>query len=152
MITQNIDNLHRRAGSKTVYDVHGNYARGRCLNCEREYSIETIFAKIETQRIPLCDHCQGLLKPDVVLFGELLPPSFELAVHQTSQCDFLLVLGTSLEVHPVADLVPQAKSVGANVAIVNRDPTPFDWIADVVIHSPLGSTMEQLREALAQMY
>jgi NAD-dependent deacetylase len=144
VITQNIDNLHKRAGSKTVYDVHGNYARGLCVDCEREYPIETLFSKIETQRIPVCDHCRGLLKPDVVLFGEMLPSSFEEAVHQASQCDFMLVLGTSLEVHPVADLVPQAKSVGAKIAIINRDPTPFDWIADIVIHAQLGLAIEQL--------
>ncbi|MBI1741664.1 Sir2 family NAD-dependent protein deacetylase [Candidatus Acetothermia bacterium] len=149
VITQNIDNLHRRAGSKTVYDVHGNYARGMCVDCEHEYPIETVFAKVETQRIPLCDHCHGLLKPDVVLFGELLPSSFEDAMHETSRCDFMFVLGTSLEVHPVADLVPQAKSVGAKVAIINRDPTPYDWIADIVIHSQLGPTVELLKQEVA---
>ncbi len=148
IVTQNIDNLHKRAGSKTVYDVHGNYARGLCVDCEKEYPIETVFSKIDSQRIPLCDHCHGFLKPDVVLFGELLPLSFEEAVHQASHCDFMLVLGTSLEVHPVADLVPQAKSAGAKVAIINRDPTPYDWIADIVIHSQLGSTMERLREEI----
>jgi NAD-dependent deacetylase len=148
VITQNIDNLHRRAGSRTIYEVHGNYARGLCLECDREYPIETIFEKVTRQRFPLCDQCQGLLKPDVVLFGELLPVCFEHARSAVGHSDFLLVLGTSLEVQPVADLVPQAKVAGARVAIINRDPTPYDGLADILLYSQLSTATALLKQEL----
>lgn len=149
VITQNIDDLHRRAGSKRVLEVHGNYARGLCVGCKKPYTIQEVFAKVERQRIPLCDDCQNLLKPDVVLFGELLPPDFDRALEEIKRCDLLLVLGTSLEVYPVAALVPQAKRHGAQVAIINRDQTPFDSMADLVIQSGLQPVMLQLRQTLS---
>lgn len=148
VITQNIDDLHRRSGSKRVLEVHGNYTRGLCLGCKKPYTIQEIFAKFERHRVPLCDDCKNLLKPDVVLFGELLTPDFDRALDEIERCDLLLVLGTSLEVYPVAALVPQAKRHGAQIAIMNRDKTPFDSIADLVIQSELQPVMLQLRQAL----
>jgi NAD-dependent deacetylase len=149
VITQNIDDLHRRAGSTRVLEVHGNYMRGLCIGCHRTYTIQEIFEKVERHRVPLCDHCQSFLKPDVVLFGELLTPDFDQALEEIAQSDLLVVLGTSLEVYPVAGLVPQAKSLGARLVIVNRDETPFDSIADLVIRSELQPVMAELRRALA---
>jgi NAD-dependent deacetylase len=149
VITQNIDDLHRRAGSTRVLEVHGNYMRGLCIGCHRTYTIQEIFEKVERHRVPLCDHCHSLLKPDVVLFGELLTPDFDQALEEIAQSDLLVVLGTSLEVYPVAGLVPQAKSLGARLVIVNRDETPFDSIADLVIRSELQPVMAELRHALA---
>ncbi len=148
VITQNIDDLHRRAGSKRVLEVHGNYTRGLCLECQKTYTIQEIFERVERQGIPVCDTCQGLLKPDVVLFGELLTPDFDSALDEIERCDFLFVLGTSLEVYPVAGLVPQAKRRGAQIAIVNREGTPFDALADLVIASELGPVMTELMLAL----
>lgn len=149
VITQNIDDLHRKAGSQKVLEAHGNFTRGLCIACRKPYTIQEIFAKVERQRIPLCDACGNLLKPDVVLFGELLSAIFEEAVAEIARCDLLWVLGTSLEVYPVADLVPQAKRRGAKVAIVNREPTPWDGLADLAIHSELRPVMVQVRRMLS---
>lgn len=149
VITQNIDDLHRKAGSKRVLEVHGNYTRGLCLGCKKTYTIQEIFAKVERHRIPVCDECKNLLKPDVVLFGELLTPDFDSALDEIERCDSLFVLGTSLEVYPIAGLVPHAKRCGAQIAIVNRDATPFDRIADIVIRSELEPVMTELRRLLA---
>ncbi len=149
VITQNIDDLHRRAGSKRVLEVHGNFTRALCVGCKKTYTLQEIFAEVERQHIPLCEDCNSLLKPDVVLFGELLTPDFDRALEEIERCDLLLVLGTSLEVYPVAALVPQAKRHGAQIAIVNRDKTPLDSIADLVIQSELQPVMLQLRQALS---
>jgi len=149
VITQNIDDLHRRAGSKRVLEVHGNYTRGLCLGCQRTYTIHEIFEKVERHRVPLCDHCKNLLKPDVVLFGELLTPDFDQALEEIAQSDLVIVLGSSLEVYPVAGLVPQAKSLGARLVIINRDETPYDRLADLLIHSELHPVMAELRRALS---
>ncbi len=150
VITQNIDGLHRKAGSRRVWEVHGSYTRGVCVGCREAYPIEEVFRRVEGggEGVPRCDRCGGLLKPDVVLFGELLPPAFQEAELEIARCDLLLVLGSSLEVYPVAGLVPQAKRGGARVAIVNRDPTEFDAVADLVIHAELGPTMRKLAERL----
>ena len=149
VITQNIDDLHRRAGSKRVLEVHGNYTRGLCLGCKRTYTIHEIFEKVERHRVPLCDHCKNLLKPDVVLFGELLTPDFDQALEEIAQSDLVIVLGSSLEVYPVAGLVPQAKSLGARLVIINRDETPYDRLADLLIRSELHPVMAELRRALS---
>lgn len=148
VITQNIDNLHREAGSKQIWEVHGNYKRAVCVSCGRRYQIEELFVKLEDDELPRCNSCGGLLKPDVVLFGEQLPPSFTEAATAVTRADLLLTLGTSLEVYPVASLVPQAAHGGAKVVIVNRDPTPFDHLAELVIHTQLGPAMELLQQLL----
>ncbi|MFN4217986.1 MAG: NAD-dependent protein deacylase [Candidatus Bipolaricaulia bacterium] len=149
VITQNIDNLHKKAGSKRVLEVHGTYTRGLCLGCKKTYTIHEIFEKVERHRVPLCDECNDLLKPDVVLFGELLTPDFDRALDEIERCDLLLVLGTSLEVYPIAGLVPQAKLRGAQIVIINRDKTPFDPIADLALHSELRPVMAELQRVLA---
>jgi len=148
IITQNIDNLHREAGSKKLWEVHGSYKRAVCIRCGRHYRIEELWAKLEGDKLPRCDSCGGLLKPDVILFGEQLSPSFGEAAAAVARADLLLALGTSLEVYPVAGLVPQAAHGGTKVAIINRDPTPFDHLADLVIHSQLGPVMELLQQEL----
>jgi NAD-dependent deacetylase len=148
VITQNIDNLHREAGSKQIWEVHGNYKRAVCVGCGRRYQIEELFTKLEDDELPRCDGCGGLLKPDVVLFGEQLPPSFTEAAAAVARADLLIALGTSLEVYPVASLVPQAAHGGAKVVIVNREPTPYDHLADPVIHAQLGPAMALLQRLL----
>jgi len=148
VITQNIDDLHRAAGSRRVWEVHGNYKRAACTRCGRRQGLEELLAKLEEGDLPRCDGCGGLLKPDVVLFGEQLPPSFAEAAAEVGRADLLLALGTSLEVYPVAGLVPQAAHRGAKVVIVNRDPTPYDHLAELVIHARLGEVMARLQRLL----
>lgn len=148
VITQNIDDLHREAGSKQLWEVHGNYKRAVCIRCGRRYRIEELLAKLEGDDLPHCHGCGGPLKPDVVLFGEQLPSSFVEAAAAVGRADFLIALGTSLEVYPVAGLVPQAGGAGAKIAIINRDPTPYDHLADPVIHAQLGPVMALLQRQL----
>lgn len=148
VITQNIDGLHQRAGSRTVHEVHGTFRTARCLGCRRRSAIEDVFAMARRDGAPRCASCGELLKPDVVLFGETLPPAFELGVREIDRADVLVVLGSSLEVHPVAGLVPRAAAGGAAVVLLNRDPTPFDGLAEVVIHDELAAIMPRLAARL----
>jgi len=149
VITQNIDGLHGRAGSQRVWEVHGSFRTTRCLVCGHRDQVETTFRKVQAGRLPICSECGAMeVKPDVVLFGELLPPAFEEASAHLSQCDLFLVLGSSPNLHPVADLIPAAQRAGARVVILNRDPGPFDDDADLVIHSRLGPLMGELSALL----
>ncbi|MFB6285888.1 MAG: NAD-dependent deacetylase [Candidatus Bipolaricaulia bacterium] len=148
VITQNIDGLHRDAGSQTVREVHGTYRQGVCVACGHLVPIEAVFEQVQSGGLPYCKRCDGLIKPDVVLFGEMLPEAFLDAQADAERADLLLALGSSLEVHPVAGLVPRAQGSGARVAIANRDPTPYDDLADVVIHDDLGPVVDQLADAL----
>lgn len=148
LITQNIDNLHRQAGSQKLFEVHGNYRTSICIKCQAEVDSEEVFEKVRESGIPFCDSCEGLLKPKVVLFGELLPPEFMDGVNEIMRADLLLVLGSSLEIYPVADLVPRARINGARVAVINRDETPYDAHVDLVINSELGPTMTMLASQL----
>ncbi len=148
IITQNIDNLHREAGSNRIWEVHGNYKRAVCIACGRSHRIEALLAKLEEVDLPHCNGCGGLLKPDVVLFGEQLPQSFAQAAAAVGRADLLIALGTSLEVYPVAGLAPQAATGGAELAIINRDPTPYDHLACLAIRAPLGPTMALLQRLL----
>ncbi len=150
VITQNIDGLHHRAGSQRIFEVHGSYRRGICYGCRETYPIEKVFEQVQKGSVPRCQGCSGLLKPDVVLFGELLPEDFKQAAQTVAEADLLIVLGSSLEVHPAASLVPRAKLHGARIAILNREETSFDSIADLVIHAELGLCMRALREVLAE--
>lgn len=144
VITQNIDGLHRRAGSERVIEVHGSYERSHCLECGADYPSAVLWRQIETDEIPTCHLCGGLVKPAVILFGEAMPPAFNEALALVRKSDLLLVLGSSLVVHPVAELVPTACAAGARLAILNRDATPYDSLAEVLIHDDLASVMTQL--------
>jgi NAD-dependent deacetylase len=149
VVTQNIDGLHGRAGSGRVHEVHGTFQRARCLRCRASYPIREVFDQARRWRVPHCDACGGMLKPDVVLFGEVLPPAFQEGAADVARADLLIVLGSSLEVYPVADLVPSAKAAGATVVLVNRDPGPFDHLADLSVHGELGSVMGAVADHLA---
>jgi NAD-dependent deacetylase len=151
VITQNIDNLHQKAGTKNVFECHGNYKRGYCIDCNREFSIQTILRQAIEKDAPYCSRCGGLLKPDVVLFGEGLPEDFQRSIQEVRRADLLICLGTSLTVYPVADLVPEAKRNRAKIAIINRDSTPWDSIADLTIHEDLGCVMEILENHLEEI-
>lgn len=144
VVTQNIDGLHGDAGSKRVLEVHGSYRRARCIGCGRVEALDEVVARLKTGRLPICQACGDLVKPDVVLFGELLPPVFGEAQALAKGADLLVVLGSSLAVYPVAGLVADARAV----ALVNRDPGPFDEDARLVLHAELTPAMHALAETL----
>lgn len=149
VVTQNIDGLHSKAGSRRVFEVHGSFRAVSCLSCSYRGKIETLFDQVGRGEAPSCPTCGGpKVKPDVVLFGEALPSTFAEAEREVEVADLLLVLGSSLAVYPVAELVPKARRAGAKVALINREPGPFDDVADLVIHADLKPTVKLLTRHL----
>lgn len=141
VITQNIDGLHQIAGVSDVIELHGNMRSVSCLQCKKTYSIDDIYHKITTNLPPYCS-CSGMLKPDVVLFGEQLPQhALAESIRVSSSCDLFLVLGSSLVVYPAASLPEIAKKRNASLVIINNDPTPLDDIADIVIRQPISKVL-----------
>ncbi len=139
VVTQNIDGLHQKAGSKRVYELHGSVHRNTCLRCGKKYSAEEIAAGVG---VPRCS-CGGLIKPDVVLYGEMLDEgTIRGAIRAISQADMLLVAGTSLTVYPAAGFVNYFK--GNYLALINRDPTPLDGNCDLVLHEKVGEALGKL--------
>lgn len=132
VITQNIDGLHQSAGSQRVVEVHGHVRSGSCLDCTQSYSFDWVAGEARAKGAAWCP-CGGPVKPDVVLFGEQLPPAMEEALRAIQDADLLLVLGTSLTVWPVAGLVPQASAWRVPVVMVNNQPTEYDGLAEVVL-------------------
>lgn len=141
VVTQNIDGLHQKAGSKRVYELHGSVHRNYCTRCGAFYPGE--FIK-ETDGIPYC-RCGGVVKPDVVLYEESLDQRvLEQSVNAIAQADLLIVGGTSLTVYPAAGLL---RYYGGNrLVLINRDETPYDSATDLVFHDPIGSIFSQLNE------
>lgn len=137
IITQNIDMLHTRAGSQTIYEVHGHLREMTCISCYRKYPSEELFKQfLLDSHVPRCSYCGGILKPNVILFGEQLPyRDWQGAKDAARRCDLILVVGSSLEVAPVCDLSRAAKAHGAKLIIVNLQSTDQDALADVVIHA-----------------
>jgi NAD-dependent deacetylase len=115
IITQNIDMLHQKAGSKIVYEVHGSYIRSKCVKCNKTYSFDQIKEKIFKDQVPLCDECHSLIKPDIVFFGEQVKYLNE-SILAVSNSDLLIVIGTSLKIYPVS-LVPY---YAKNIVVVNN--------------------------------
>ncbi len=151
VITQNIDGLHQAAGSQTVYEIHGNFRTGHCVNCRAAYQMSDFYRQIELGEIklPACIKCQSPIKPDVVLFGDLLPfDVWDRAVEATQRCDLMLALGSSLVVYPAAQLPQTAISNGAKLIIVNREPTDYDAMASVVIRGQLGDFARAVSDSL----
>jgi NAD-dependent deacetylase len=145
VITQNIDGLHQAAGSRRVVELHGNTRVIGCLACDADYDFETIHAQVLTELPPVCRRCGGMLKPRVVFFGEALPPgALREATAAASRCDLLLVVGSTLQVHPAASLPLAAKQAGARIVIVNVGPTALDDIADVFIDARAGEALPLL--------
>lgn len=129
VVTQNIDGLHQMAGSQNVLELHGSVHRNICQQCGAVYSAEWI---LQTKDVPRCPACGGPIKPDVVLYGEALDERvLSAAVEAIASCDVLIVGGTSLVVYPAAGLVQYFS--GSDLIIVNRDPTPQDDMADLII-------------------
>jgi len=140
VITQNIDGLHTKAGSRTVYELHGSIWRNHCTRCGKFYPPEYIR---DSQGVPRCD-CGGCIKPDVVLYEEGLDDDVvSAAVHAIRQSDLMIVAGTSLTVYPAAGLLSYFH--GDHLVLINRDVTPFDSEADLVIREKVGEVLGALQ-------
>ena len=130
VVTQNIDLLHTRAGSRDVVEVHGSISRFPCLACGGEETLAAILAQLETREAPLCSSCAEIVKPGVVMFGELLPAgAMERAERLARETGLLLVVGSSLQVWPVAGLPGDTVRAGGALAILNLEETPYDDVA-----------------------
>ena len=151
VITQNVDRLHARAGSENVIEVHGTIASASCLECGSRYWLEEVRRRHEAEAdgVPRCELSHPL-KPDVVLFGELLPAqAFAQAEQLAAGADLLLCIGSSLEVHPVAGLPELTLAAGGALAIITQGPTPFDRAARVKLSGDVVKELAAVLEALA---
>jgi NAD-dependent deacetylase len=150
VITQNIDGLHRRAGTSELVEVHGSIAHSSCLGCGSSYPLEEVRARQAADRrsVPRCD-CGEPLKPDVVLFGEYLPSDvFERAQQLAEQADLMLCIGSSLEVYPVADLPLRTVAGGGQLAIITQGATPLDARAAVRLGGDVVAELDALAREL----
>ena len=148
VITQNIDGLHFKAGNseKKVIQLHGTATYVTCLNCKKRYDRDEIQDWLKKGvKAPKCDDCGGPLKPATISFGQSMPErETEEAYHRSSLCDLFIVIGSSLVVQPAASMPLVAKRNGAKLVIINRDPTPYDDMADIVIHGQAGPVMDSI--------
>jgi len=139
VVTQNIDGLHQKAGSKKVFELHGSVHRNYCVRCRKFHSAEFI---LNSTGVPKCE-CGGTIKPDVVLYEEGLDNDVITgALRAISAADTLIIAGTSLTVYPAAGFIDYFR--GGNMVLINRDPTPADSKADLVIHGSVGEALDQL--------
>jgi NAD-dependent deacetylase len=145
VITQNIDELHQQAGSQSVIELHGTTKSYYCLSCSKRFDFDTVYAMAEKANPPPCSDCQGMIRPDVVFFGESLKTDvLRSAFEKAQQCDFILAVGSSLVVYPAADIPVQAKRAGAKLVIINKDPTPLDSAADYVLREASGEVLPKV--------
>lgn len=148
LITQNVDGLHRKAGTspERLVEIHGNTRRAMCLDCDWRDDIEVVLDRVRAgDTDPRCLRCGGLLKSATISFGQsLVAADLERAQNAAAACDLFLAIGTSLTVYPIADTVRIALRNGARVVIVNAEPTPFDRDADVVLHLSISDTLPQI--------
>ncbi|MCL7926183.1 MAG: NAD-dependent deacylase [marine benthic group bacterium] len=145
LLTQNVDGLHRRAGSVNVIELHGSIRTARCSRCSRALPIEEAVRGWEPGAVPACDTCAAPLRPDVVWFGEALPePALRQAEAAITGCDLMLVAGTSGVVQPAASFAFSARSRGAPVIEVNPEETPISAIADVALRGPSARELPEL--------
>ncbi|HXP28340.1 MAG TPA: NAD-dependent deacylase [Solirubrobacteraceae bacterium] len=151
VVTQNIDMLHRKAGARELVEVHGSIASCTCLRCGEHASLEQTLARIaaDVERVPRCSSCASALKPDVVLFGELLSPdALGRAQQLCERAELLLCIGSSLEVHPVAALPALTRRAGGSIAILTQGPTPLDGVAELRLN---GDVVDELQALLAAL-
>ena len=145
LVTQNIDGLHQRAGSapERVIEVHGTVHEVMCMGCGRRDPMQDALERVRAgEDDPPCLACGGILKSATISFGQaLIPEVIERAVRAAGEADVLVAVGTSLQVYPVAGLVPLAKSSGARVVIVNAEPTPLDHLADALVKAAIGEAL-----------
>ncbi len=151
IITQNIDNLHQKAGNseEKILELHGNAFKVRCLNCNKYYSREEIEKNFPRDGVPSCVRCDGILKPTTILFGEPLPEKvLEEAFRRARKADLLIVLGSSLVVYPAALIPLEVIQQEGKLVIVNLTPTQYDKYADIVIYEKCGKVMKEVMERL----
>jgi len=147
VITQNIDNLHQKAGNspEIVFELHGNMNRAKCLACGAMYPIGQALKQLDKGDEPECESCSGMLKPDVVFFGESLPAEvLHEATRRSKICDLFIVIGSSLAVYPAAYMPAYAKEGGAKLAIINASTTTHDMQADILVNAGAGDVMEKI--------
>lgn len=155
VITQNIDGLHLKAGNspERVIELHGTAMYVTCLNCHKRYDRDEIQERIKRGvKVPYCDDCGGPLKPATISFGQAMPErETHEAYNRSSMCDLFIVIGSSLVVQPAASMPLVAKQSGAKLVIINRDPTPYDNMADIVIHGLAGPTMSNILKEVKRL-
>ncbi|MBR4178191.1 MAG: NAD-dependent protein deacylase [Bacilli bacterium] len=140
IVTQNIDGLHQKAGNKNIYELHGTIYKNHCIKCNKFYDAEYVF---NSKDIPRCK-CGGLIKPDVVLYGEMLPEDdFSNAQYAIAHADMLIVAGTSLTVYPASGMINYFR--GKHLVLLNRSKTDYDNKADLVIHDDLKEIFKELK-------
>jgi NAD-dependent deacetylase len=148
LITQNIDELHRQAGHDTalIIEVHGTMHRAMCWGCGQRTPMQAVLERVKAgEADPACLACGGILKSDTISFGQaLVPEVIARAMAVAGEADLLLAVGSTLQVYPVAGIVPTAKEAGARVVIANNQPTPMDAIADAVLRGPIGELLPAL--------
>jgi NAD-dependent deacetylase len=151
VITQNIDGLHQIAGSRRVHELHGTAREIECIDCGKRFPNEPMMQQFrDSDVVPPCPHCNGRVKSATVLFGQALPPAvFGAAQELSEQCDLFLAIGSSLVVEPAASLPRLAVRQGARLVIVNRDPTPLDAQAALVLRGSIGEVLRGINDRLA---
>ncbi len=145
VITQNVDNLHQDSGvdDGNIIELHGNAQYAKCLSCETRYELDDLEDQYKQRgRIDPCRQCNGIIKSATISFGQAMPvTAMERARQETSTCDLFIVIGSSLVVYPAAGFPEYAKQLGARLAIVNREETPLDYLADVTVHEEIGPSL-----------
>ena len=147
LITQNVDNLHQDGGvpDDKITEIHGNASYASCLDCGIRYELKPIKKEfLENETVPYCDACGGIIKTATISFGQSMPEEgMQMAQRKTLGCDLFITIGTSLVVYPAAGFPKLAKEIGANLIIINNEPTDFDPIADLVIHEQIGKVFSE---------
>ena len=144
VITQNIDGLHQRAGSREVFELHGHLRSATCSACGCHVPAEPLLPRVRRGELPRCQ-CGAVYKPDIILFGDQLPLNlYWLAVEELKHCDLLIVVGTSLEVAPVSEMPQLALDHGAKLVIINTAPTHIDSLADVVLQGNAANILPKI--------
>jgi NAD-dependent deacetylase len=145
VITQNVDNLHQNSGidPERVIELHGNVSYAKCLDCQVRYELADLEKQFHAKgRVDPCASCGGIVKTATISFGQSMPENeMRRAQEQTVRCDLFIVVGSSLVVYPAAGFPELAKELGAKLVIINREPTPLDSIADLVVHREIGPTL-----------
>jgi len=151
IVTQNIDRLHHKAGNnpERIIEIHGTAFSVSCLSCGKTYDRDEIEERIRFGvNVPYCDDCSGVLKPDTISFGQAMPEEeMAQAITYARECDLCMVLGSSLVVYPAASVPTVAVDNGARLMIINRDETPLDNIADVVVHDSVSRVLSEMIES-----
>ncbi len=151
VITQNVDNLHQRAGlpDSKVFELHGNLLWLLCLDCGRRYPFEQMRARLQVEETPSCEACRGILKPNAVFFGEALPVDvLNEATNRAYASDLFIVIGSTLVVYPAAYMPMYAANAGARLVIINMSSTPMDSQADVLIRAKAGEVMSKVLQGV----